>query len=171
MAVEQDAPALTPVTVGEVRAYLRIEGEEEDATIAALIRAATGHCEAFIGQALIARAVRETVPVSSEWRRLSITPVRSIDGIGALAPEAYAIDIDAHGDGWVRILSGGDATRLTVTYEAGIAVDWNGIAEPVRQGIVRLVAHLFTHRDAPDDGGPPAAVAALWRPWRRMRLS
>jgi uncharacterized phiE125 gp8 family phage protein len=37
--------------------------------------------------------------------------------------------------------------------------------------IVRLVAHLFTHRDAADAGPPPAAVAAMWRPWRRLRLA
>jgi len=30
---------------------------------------------------------------------------------------------------------------------------------------------MFAHRDAPDDAGPPAVVAALWRPWRRMRLA
>lgn len=40
--------------------------------------------------------------------------------------------------------------------------------EPLRQGIVRLVAHMHLHRDG--DQSPPAAVAALWRPWRRMRL-
>ena len=51
-----------------------------------------------------------------------------------------------------------------------VAADWPGLAEPVRQGILRLVAHLFLHRDAVADQGPPAAVAALWRPWRRMRL-
>ena len=39
---------------------------------------------------------------------------------------------------------------------------------PVRQGIVRLAAYLFVHRD--DDVAPPAAVAALWRPYRQLRL-
>ncbi|MFD1952261.1 head-tail connector protein [Sphingomonas arantia] len=38
----------------------------------------------------------------------------------------------------------------------------------VAQGIVRLAAHFHAHRD--DDAGPPAVVAALWRPYRQMRL-
>jgi uncharacterized phiE125 gp8 family phage protein len=68
----------------------------------------------------------------------------------------------------VRI-SGSTAARVAV--EAGLAEDWNGVPEPLRQGIVRLTAHLYAHRDAAGDAGPPAAVAALWRPWRRMRLA
>ena len=36
------------------------------------------------------------------------------------------------------------------------------------QGMVLLVAHLFENRTG--EGVPPAAVAALWRPFRRVRL-
>jgi uncharacterized phiE125 gp8 family phage protein len=179
MAVDDGATAALPVAVEEVKAYLRIEGQEEDALLAGLIRAATGLCEGFTGQALIRRELRETIPAASEWRRLGRTPVQSIsaverltvDGVATPLPvEAYAIDIDANGDGWVRTSSAAGATRLAVTYQAGMAGDWNGVPEPVRQGIVRLTAHLFTHRDAAEGVGPPAVVAALWRPWRRMRL-
>lgn len=179
MAVEEGAAAALPAAIGEAKAYLRIEHEEEDALIAGLLRAATGLCEAFTGQALIARPVRETIPARPEWRRLARTPVRAITGVEglpaegsafALPADAYAIDIDGNGDGWARVIRPGAAGRAIVTYEAGIAADWNGVPEPVRQGVVRLAAHLFTHRDAADGAGPPAAVAALWRPWRRMRL-
>ena len=52
----------------------------------------------------------------------------------------------------------------------GMALSQNGIPEPIRQGVLRLVAHLFAARD--DGGGEmPAAVTALWRPYRRMRLA
>ena len=82
---------------------------------------------------------------------------------------AYAVDIDGRGEGWVRASSGGG--RVRVTAEAGLATGWSGLPGAIRQGAVRLAAHLFAHRDAADDAGPPAAVAALWRPYRRMRLS
>jgi uncharacterized phiE125 gp8 family phage protein len=52
-----------------------------------------------------------------------------------------------------------------------MAPDWTGLPEALRQGVVRLAAHFYTHRTAAEDEGPPAAVTALWRPWRRMRLS
>ena len=180
MAVDEAMAAALPVSLDEVKAYLRLDDETEDAAIAGLLRSATALCEGFTGQALIAREVRETIPARSEWRRLARTPVRAISGVEglpaegsafALPADAYAIDIDANGDGWVRVTRPGTAGRAIVTYEAGMAADWNGVPEPVRQGIVRLVAHLFTHRDAAGDAGPPAAVAALWRPWRRMRLA
>lgn len=178
MAPGQPAPAMA-VSVLEAKAYLRIEGEDEDALIAGLIRSATSLCEQFTGQLLIARDATEIIPTSAEWQRLRQTPVQAITGVEglpadgaafALPVESYAIDIDGNGDGWVRVTQPGAADRAIVTYRAGMAVDWNGVPEAVRQGIVRLVAHLFTHRDAADGSGPPAVVAALWRPWRRMRL-
>ena len=51
-----------------------------------------------------------------------------------------------------------------------MAQDENGVPEPIRQGVLRLVAYLFTSRDGAG-GDPPAAVTALWRPYRRMRLA
>ena len=104
----------------------------------------------------------------------AIVSVSTLDPAGIVATlpvAAYAIDIDASGDGWVRLTAPVATARLLVGYHAGLAADWPSLPEPLRQGIVRLVAHLFAHRDAPDDAGPPAAVAELWRPWRRMRLA
>ncbi len=45
------------------------------------------------------------------------------------------------------------------------------VPAPLRQGVVRLAGHLHAHRDETDAAGPPAAVTALWRPFRRMRLA
>ena len=179
MSVTIDAVPANAASLAEARAYLRLDGTDEDALLGRLIAASTALCEGFTGQVLLARAVVETVPVSADWRRLSLTPVGSITGLEGrsvtgenftLAVDAYAVDIDAGGDGWVRVTSPGSAARADVHYRAGMADDWGGLPEAIRQGIVRLAAHMFSHRDDPDEAGPPAAVAALWRPWRRMRL-
>jgi uncharacterized phiE125 gp8 family phage protein len=174
-----------PITIGtppidETKAYLRIVTDGEDALIGRLLAVAIGHGEGFTGQALIARTMREAIPAHCGWRRLGRTPVSgiaSVAGVAAdgaatvLAVSAYAVDVDAAGDGWVRVTSAGGATRAEVTYTAGLASDWDGLPEPIRQGVVRLAGHLYTHRDAADEGAPPAAVAALWRPWRRIRIA
>ncbi len=47
--------------------------------------------------------------------------------------------------------------------------DWVSVPAPIALGVTMLVAHLFDHRES--DVAPPAAVAALWRPYRRMRLN
>lgn len=177
-AVVQAVPAAADA-VSEVKAYLRLESDAEDTLIARLIAAAIAVCEGFTGVQLIARDGTETIPAAREWRRLSLTPVRAImviEGAAAggdaftLPSEAFAIDIDGNGDGWVRVTVPGPARRAIVHYRAGLAEDWSELPEPMRQGIVRLATHLYSHRDAADQAGPPAAVAALWRPWRRMRL-
>lgn len=172
------APA-APVALAEVKAFLRIGTGEEDALLAGLVRAAADLCEAFTGRALLTRAVRETLPASRAWARLGAAPVTAIEGVellgadGAAVPlgaSDYGIDIDAAGEGWVRLLLGLEAKRIRVSYHAGMAADPNGLPEGLRHGIVRLAAHLYMQRDRVDAAGPPAAVTALWRPWRRLRL-
>lgn len=173
-----------PVPAGAVadavvsaKAFLRVAQSDEDALIGTLAASAIRLGEGFCGHALIARDFEEIVPVSGEWRRLAMTPVAAIgDVVGlpaegaafALPVDAYAIDIDANGDGWVRVHRPGAAGRAKVSYSAGIAADWAGLPEPIAQGIVRLTAHFYANRDADAAREPPAAVAALWRPWRRM---
>lgn len=171
--------ALPAVTLAEAQAYVRVETGEEEALLAGLIRTASALCEAFIGQVVIARPFVADLPGSRAWERLDTGPVQSIDSVSGLSPtgiesalptSSYAIDIDAQGDGWVRVVDAGGATRVRVGGTAGMAQDENGVPEPIRQGVLRLVAHLFTDRDG-SGGEPPAAVTALWRPYRRMRLA
>ncbi len=166
------------VAMSEAQAYLRIETGEEEALLAGLIRSASGLCEAFVNQVVIARPFEIHLPASFNWQRLPLTPVKSItqvaaldaDGIAATLPaDGYAIDIDSSGDGWLRLSQRG-GTRIRVTGTAGIADDENGVPEPIRQGVLRMVAHLFASRDG-EGGEPPAAVTALWRPYRRLRVS
>lgn len=166
------------VTLAEAQAYVRIETGEEEAILAGLIRTATALCEAFIGQALIARRFSETVPARGCWERLALGPVLTIDGAEALGSDgtssaiasgAYEVDIDSGGTGWVRFVGAVNALRVRVTGTAGMASGENEVPEPIRQGVLRLVAHLFASRDG-DGGEPPAAVTALWRPYRRISL-
>ena len=169
---------LPVVTMSEAQAYVRIETGEEEALLAGLIRTASALCEAFLGQVVIAREFTADLPATGKWERLgpgpvqSVTLVETVDAAGLAMPvpsTGYAIDIDAAGDGWVRVV-GADASRVRVTGSAGMALHENGVPEPIRQGVLRLVAHLFAARDG-DGGEPPAAVTALWRPYRRMRLA
>jgi uncharacterized phiE125 gp8 family phage protein len=158
--------------LAEVKAMLRLVSDDEDVLIASLTDAALALAEQFIGQVLIARELRDVLPVSRAWQRLAYAPVRAIGAVaaadgGALASEAYAVDIDASGDGWVRVIDAGGASRVAVTCVAGLADSWGAIPPGIRQGAVLLAAHLFTDRDG---AAVPVAVTALWRPFRRMAL-
>ena len=172
-------PAAAPVPLDALKDHLRVAGSDEDALLAGAIRSASELCEAFTRLALVEREVEEILPARAAWTRLGLAPVRAILGVSALsaageatplAPEDHAIDIDAAGEGWVRVLRRNDAKRVLVRYRAGQGSDWNAVPEPLRHGIVRMAAHLYTHRDREDGRGPPAAVTALWLPYRRLRL-
>ncbi|MGE4429137.1 MAG: hypothetical protein AB7E05_00180 [Sphingobium sp.] len=184
MTVRMEAVAqpVIEAALAETKAWLRIEMTQDDEAIAALCRSAIGMAEDFCAQRLFARQGVEVMAASREWRRLRACPVRGIAAVRALAvdgtatalpADGYALDIDGNGDGWVRVMQGATAAgRVEVSLTAGIAGDWAGdwdaLPDPLRQGVVRLAAHLFG-QSASD--APPAIVTALWRPWRRMRLA
>ncbi len=51
-----------------------------------------------------------------------------------------------------------------------LADGWAELSPGLTEGIIRFAAHLYRDRDAASTREPPAAVAALWRPWRELRL-
>jgi len=171
MAIDQGGLA---ISLAECKAYLRLERDDEDAVLAGLIRTAAGLCEAFIGQWLMQRETEQRLAVTGEWQLLGVLPVVSVisvtEGAVLLPAEAFEVDISVAGEGWVRLVDTAGLVMPVVRYRAGLAASWNDVPEALRQGMVRLVAHMFSHRDAADAGPPPTAVVALWRPWRRMRL-
>jgi len=170
-------PEIAPgaAALDEAKAYLRIASGEEDALLTQLVQSAATIGERFTGQVLIARALTETLAAGAAWRRLTATPIAAIaavsgvgeDGAAALPADAYAVDIDGEGDGWIRLTAG--AATVSVALTAGMAADWLSLPAPLRQGIVVLAAHLYDRRDGAE--ALPAAVTALWRPFRRLRLA
>lgn len=168
-------PPALDAAVAETKALARIDGDSEDAMLTRLVASATAVCEAFTGQWLMRREGREAVAADGSWRRLRAAPVAAISGVAAiaddgstspLAADAYRIDIDANGDGWVLVRATG-VRRAETMFEAGLGAGWNDLPEPIRQGIVRLAAHLHAAREeagevARSDGGHPGP-GPRWR--------
>ena len=166
------------VTLSEAHAFLRLEVGDDEALLAGLIRTSSALCEQFVGQIIIRREFRELLRVSGDWQSLRSFPVVSITSLNVLdvsgAPVLVgstdlAVDIDADGRGWVRCVAVPARVQLEVHGTAGLAANANQVPEPLRQGVLRLVAHLHANRDG-SGGEPPAAVTALWRPYRRLAL-
>ncbi|MFC0203514.1 head-tail connector protein [Novosphingobium soli] len=177
---------LTPAAVpspalAELKQWLGITTAVDDAPLAALIAAATETCEGFTGALPVEAECEEVLAPASGWRRLATRPVLAIIAVEALAgdgsrtplpPGAWDSDLDAEGGGHVRIAPTAAAGRVAVRFTAGLAPAWDALPMALRHGIVRLAAHQ--HREREGAGAaplPPASVAALWRPWRRMRLA
>ena len=174
-------PALPDAALGALKAWLAISTTAEDAALTALLGAALETCEAFTGQTVLETEFEELLPAQSRWQVLTSRPVQAItlaEGIPAegarftLAADAYAIELDADGGARFRLDRQGTAGRIAVRFTAGLAVEWDDVPEAIRHGTIRLAAHLYRQRDSETGTAtPPAAVAALWRPWRRLHLT
>lgn len=178
-------PALSPAALAELKAWLGISTTRDDAELTGLIGAALELCEGFTGTMPLQAGCEEMLPASGEWQVLATRPVQAITGLAAIDATGtrttvsvadYEIDIDADGAGMVRLLRPTTQTRVIVQFVAGMATEWADLPEAIRQGTMRLAAFQHRERDAEKPlsasaANPPAAVAALWRPWRRMRLA
>lgn len=178
MMATSAVPGELPVNLNEARSWLRLGATIDDAIVAQLVRAATTICEAFIGQWLIVRAVEETLPLDGATVGLGVRPVVAIDTVTLVQPDGadlalgetgYRATIARDGSGSIAIHERGNAERARIGYRAGMAAGANAIPEAIRQGIVRMTQHLHDARDG-NGAAPPAAIAALWQPWRRLTL-
>jgi uncharacterized phiE125 gp8 family phage protein len=166
--------------LAELKLWLGITTVQDDAPLTALLRSSIDICEGFTGIMPIAALCEEVLPAQSEWQALQAQPVQAItsvqgipaDGVRFTLPAAdYAVDLDADGSGRVLVRNPGSAGRIAVRFTAGLAANWDALPDALRHGIMRLAAHQHRERETSGAGPlPPAAVAALWRPWRRMHL-
>ena len=193
-------PGLSPEALAALKQWLGITTPADDVPLSALLRMALEACENFTSIVPLVGAYEELLPLrtlanqmasygdfgtapyrySTDWQVLKTRPVQAIIAVSgimadgtrfALPSSAYETVLDADGAGFVRVIDPGMATRFVVRFTAGLATDWGGLPEALRQGIIRLAAHQ--HRTRESDGAaplPPASVAALWRPWRRLRI-
>ncbi|BBC71599.1 conserved hypothetical protein [Altererythrobacter sp. B11] len=176
-----EPPALAGVALDELKAWLAITTAHEDAALAALLATTLEVCEAYTGAMPLQARCEELIPAAARWQRLRTRPVQAIEAVEACAadgtrtplpPADYEIDLDAEGGGLVRLLRAPTAPLLAVRFTAGLAAGWTALPEGLRHGMLRLAAHLFAARESDDPAAlPPTTVAALWRPWRALRLA
>lgn len=182
-----DGPAVEPVSLAEMKTFLRLEGDAEDDLVAALIAAARLTLEGATRLAFIRQTWRLILPGWSLRRVivLPLSPVLEIEAVRvgrpgadvALAPELYRLDRE------------GDPARLLVDLDApapavgeAIAIDLAlgfgavpaAVPAPLRLAVRRLVARWYENRG----DGPPAGpgdlkgdIAALIAPYCRRRLA
>ena len=172
--------SLPPSALAELKQWLGITTELDDTPLTGLLRAGLDMCEAFTGLMPLEAGCEEMLALGSEWQALSTRPVQAITSLETVATDGaretlgigdYALELDGDGTGRVRATASKEQ-RVAVQFTAGLAPDWDALPQALRHGIVRLAAHQHRERETSGAGPlPPAAVAALWRPWRRMRLA
>lgn len=171
---------LAGAALAELKQWLGITGTNEDALLSGLLSASLDLCESFTGQVPLETVREERLNLPTGWKRLVSLPVQAITSVEQIAAGGsrsvlpasdYEVDIEAAGSGCFRLTNPSSGGAFAVRLVAGIAPDWASLPDALRHGIIRLAAHNYRDRDAAEPLSPPASVAALWRPWRRLRLA
>lgn len=177
-------PARPAVSFDEVKAHLRISGDEEVIDIHRLIAAAISYVENYTGLALITQTWEERLSVLPDVIGLSKRPVQSIESVDDLTsgspftpldPAAY---IAAGIGGWrhgatVRpatswpSLVGSLPEPARVVYVAGFGDLPEDVPEMIRHAVILTVGTWYDNRQAP----VLDAVHALLFDWRRMGIA
>jgi len=183
-------PEVEPVTLAEAKTYLRVEHDDDDDVIAALIAGARIHIEAQTRRALIAqtwRLVRDAWPpdgriavLPAPLRELAAARVYRFDGSAqALDVDAFTLDTASA----PAVLSfapgalpapGRPFAGIELDVEVGYGETAADVPEPLRQAIRVLVAHWYENRGliAAGQGAAvlPLGAGALLAPYRVVTL-
>jgi uncharacterized phiE125 gp8 family phage protein len=132
-------PSIAPVSLDEAKLHLRVDGNDEDAVVEALILAATQHLDGWsgvLGRCLCEQTWRQDFDGFSKYMRLPLGPAISVASItwrnsdGQLATVAssnYLLQTDELGafvrfdDGYSLPSNLADTRAVSVTYAAGYA--------------------------------------------------
>ncbi|MDJ0979496.1 MAG: hypothetical protein QNI87_13295 [Erythrobacter sp.] len=171
---------LSGEALDDLKSWLGISRAREDGLLMDLLGASLALCEAYIGKAPLEQTVEESIPASARATELSSSPVIALLAAEAmdengnrsiLGPEDYSFRIGAPQNASIEILQPINAEAIVVTIRTGIASEWGSVPHALKQGIIRLAAFHYRDREPGRSSTPPASVAALWRPWRAMRIA
>jgi uncharacterized phiE125 gp8 family phage protein len=180
------APALEPVTLEEVKAHLRLDGEDDDAWLTQAIASARRQVE----------SVTRRVLIEQEWRlwldawpddgvlRIPVVPLIAVDAVTVydaggephvVDPETYAVD-KASAPARLRFETppapGQALNGIEIDLTAGYGDERGDVPSPLRHAILILVAHWYEYRGLAEaaEATTPAGFAALVAPYRILTL-
>lgn len=179
-------PVSEPLTLAEIKQWLRIEGAEEDALVSALLATARATIERETRRCLMPQGWRLTLDCwpAEGIVSLPLMPVQTVtairvvtaEGVVTVPPSAYRVDLMRETPRiWLTGLMpqpgvGGAGIEIDITcgYTNAAAVP-----EPLKHALRMLTARLYEHRGdgVGEIAALPADIAPLIGAWRRPRLA
>jgi len=185
-------PVLEPMTVTDAKAHLKVEDDEEDALIEALVAAARSHAERITGRQLITAVWtlkldrfpcgEIEIPVAPLLTVVSVK-YRDPDDVLTVWPTTeYVVDAPAgpyattgrvylaHKKEYPTTACRPDAVEIEFT--AGYGADPTTIPLEIRQALLLLMGHWYENRETVNIGNItselPFAAEALLAPFVRL---
>jgi uncharacterized phiE125 gp8 family phage protein len=181
-------PAAGPLSLAELKAHIRIDGDDDDALLASLIRTARGHLERTAGLALISQGWRLYLDGWPEAGVIEISrgPVLSVDAVRAFDElgEESGIPLAGHVlDGvrrparlWLRERPAARQAinGVEVDFTAGFGEAGEDVPDMLKRAMLMHAAHMYEFRGAVpiemQPAGMPDGYDRLIAPFLMRRL-
>ena len=188
------APATLPVALAEAKAHLRVEHDEDDAMMSAILAAAVGRLDGWsgiLGRCLIEQTWAQPFGrfLCADRLRLPFPSVSAVEITYFPADGSAATDFSssfwwltervtgsmimlASGAAWPATADRPDAVTVTMTVGYGAAPE--DVPAPIRSAILLMVGDLYRNRETTGQGSATlgtipmsTTVEALLAPYRR----
>lgn len=168
-------PAVEPVTLSEVKTFIKLDGTSEDAYIEDMITAVRLAMEGQLGRSLITQTLvlrldtwPEEVLVLPRPPLVSVVEVRTLDEDGtetAYSSDNYYTIVGERAQ--LVIKQGASIPTNTDRYQGGFEVEYTAgygtsssdVPQTIRQAILQWIASVYETK-VPDLSNPPANVIA-----------
>lgn len=170
------APAVEPLSLDDVKTYLRVEHDDDDTALTGMISAARQYAELFTGRTFVNRnwqAVFERD--AAEALYLPMGPVSAVSVVSVYERTAQTetvLDSGAYrfSDAFdrVHLLSPPCGDEIRVTYTAGYGADGDAVPQLLKEGMLNHIAAL--HGSAGKASSPEEA-RGRYLPYRRLRMA
>ena len=162
------APTAQPITLDEAKLHLRVDGDDEDTLIDALIAAAAGHLDGYtgiLGRCLMPQTWSQEYEIATGDLVLPLGPVSSVVSVTGGFTE-YRLLKDGRGF-FLRLNDGSNwpSEAVTVVFVAG-AVD---VPAPLNAAMLLHIGTLYENRETlAERVNPTRAYEALTAPYRAI---
>lgn len=185
-------PAVEPISIVEAKAHLRVDHDDEDELITALIVAARSYLDGhsgILGRAIVSQAWRQDFSGFHDRMRLPVGNLISVSAITyydndnatqTLSADIYTTFSDSIGpyvtlkpdQTWPSTYTRPDAVR--VAWTAGYGATAASVPEAIRQAMLLMIGHWYANRETVNIGNItseiPFTTAALLAPFRRVGI-
>ncbi|WP_138379139.1 head-tail connector protein [Luteithermobacter gelatinilyticus] len=175
-------PVGEPVTLDDVKRFLKIDTTADDTLLLVLIAAARETCENYTGRKLLGQSWQwtlnswgdgEVILPSAPVLTIEAVDIYSAGGFTALDPAAYQLDTTFYRPRLLAVngarLPDPDIERggIRITFRAGYGETADKVPVSLTQGILHWIAATFEAQEAMLDY---ELAERLWQPYRMVKL-
>lgn len=164
-----------PLSLTEVKTYLRIEGEYEDELLTSMIKAATNSAENYMSNSILNKKYQAVYDNYVAEENLlpkqpvtSITEVRKIasdDSVSVIPSNQYFL---SSGNEKIIFIHCPSGKRIEIDFFAGLASSASGLPHTIKQALLCHIANMYERKVA--SSNVPELSKQIYNSYKKVRL-